>query len=96
MNGFLIAAGTDPCAVLPSHSMTLHKLPAKFEAWFASRSWAPRAHQLAMLDAAQNGDHTLLIAPTGAGKTLAGFLPSLVDIARCLRAAQYTRFMFRR
>jgi ATP-dependent helicase Lhr and Lhr-like helicase len=81
MNGFLIAAGTDPCAVLPSHSMTLHKLPAKFEAWFASRSWAPRAHQLAMLDAAQNGDHTLLIAPTGAGKTLAGFLPSLVDIA---------------
>jgi ATP-dependent Lhr-like helicase len=24
--------------------------------------------------------HTLLIAPTGGGKTLAGFLPSLVDL----------------
>jgi ATP-dependent Lhr-like helicase len=41
----------------------------------------PRAHQLALLDKAQAGRSTLLIAPTGAGKTLAGFLPTLVELA---------------
>ena len=34
-----------------------------------------------MLDAAAAGESTLLIAPTGGGKTLAGFLPSLVELA---------------
>jgi ATP-dependent Lhr-like helicase len=33
-----------------------------------------------MLDVARQGRHALLVAPTGAGKTLAGFLPSLVDL----------------
>ncbi len=33
-----------------------------------------------MLAAARAGRHALLVAPTGAGKTLAGFLPSLVDL----------------
>jgi ATP-dependent helicase Lhr and Lhr-like helicase len=60
--------------------MSLPALPALFETWFAARGWAPRDHQRAMLAAAQAGDHALLIAPTGAGKTLAGFLPTLVDI----------------
>ena len=34
-----------------------------------------------MLAKARDGRPALLIAPTGAGKTLAGFLPSLVDLA---------------
>jgi ATP-dependent Lhr-like helicase len=33
-----------------------------------------------MLDAARAGHHALLVAATGAGKTLAGFLPSLADL----------------
>jgi ATP-dependent Lhr-like helicase len=33
-----------------------------------------------MLDAARNGRHALLVAATGAGKTLAGFLPTLADL----------------
>ncbi len=56
-------------------------LPARFAAWFASRGWQPRSHQLALLAAAQADEDALLIAPTGAGKTLAGFLPSLVELA---------------
>jgi ATP-dependent helicase Lhr and Lhr-like helicase len=56
-------------------------LPEPFAAWFAGRGWTPRAHQLALIDKARAGRSTLLIAPTGAGKTLAGFLPTLVELA---------------
>lgn len=56
-------------------------LPSPFEEWFAARGWAPRPHQLELVSRAQAGQSTLLIAPTGAGKTLAGFLPSLIDLA---------------
>jgi len=41
----------------------------------------PRAHQLELLAKAQAGRSVLLIAPTGGGKTLAGFLPSLVELS---------------
>ena len=56
-------------------------LPPGFGAWFARRGWTPRPHQLALLEAARERRSTLLIAPTGAGKTLAGFLPSLVALS---------------
>ncbi|MES2860689.1 MAG: DEAD/DEAH box helicase, partial [Pseudomonadota bacterium] len=56
-------------------------LPPLFADWFASRGWAPRRHQLEMIAAAEAGSHALLVAPTGGGKTLAGFLPSLIDLA---------------
>jgi ATP-dependent Lhr-like helicase len=56
------------------------RLPERFERWFASRGWRPHAHQLEMLGAAARGESCLLIAPTGGGKTLAGFLPSLVEL----------------
>ncbi len=61
-------------------------LPPAFRAWFQSRGWRPRSHQLALLENAQARRSTLLIAPTGAGKTLAGFLPSLVDLTHGKRA----------
>ncbi|WDI31464.1 ligase-associated DNA damage response DEXH box helicase [Hyphococcus flavus] len=56
-------------------------LPVQFEQWFASRGWEARAHQLECLAADEAGHSFLLIAPTGGGKTLAGFLPSLVELA---------------
>jgi ATP-dependent helicase Lhr and Lhr-like helicase len=59
-------------------------LPPAFADWFARRGWQPHPHQLDLLAAArQEGSDRdrLLIAPTGGGKTLAGFLPSLVDLA---------------
>lgn len=52
-----------------------------FADWFARRGWSPRRHQLEMIAAADAGSHALLVAPTGGGKTLAGFLPSLVELA---------------
>ena len=68
-----------------SESLTVDKpkaaLPEPFAGWFRARGWQPHAHQLELLDHARAGRDTLLIAPTGGGKTLAGFLPSLVDLA---------------
>ena len=60
--------------------MSASDLPQILENWFASRKWAVRRHQFEMLAAARSGDHALLTAPTGAGKTLAGFLPTLKDL----------------
>jgi ATP-dependent Lhr-like helicase len=57
------------------------ELPDVFTRWFASRGWSPRAHQLELLRLARAGRSALLIAPTGAGKTLAGFLPTLVELS---------------
>ncbi|RYJ00634.1 MAG: DEAD/DEAH box helicase, partial [Acetobacteraceae bacterium] len=57
-------------------------LPEPFAAWFVARGWTPRPHQLALLRAAEAKQSALLVAPTGGGKTLAGFLPSLIDLTR--------------
>jgi ATP-dependent Lhr-like helicase len=62
-------------------------LPEPFARWFAGRGWTPRAHQLELLERARAGRSVLLIAPTGGGKTLAGFLPSLVELSAPTRAA---------
>jgi ATP-dependent Lhr-like helicase len=56
-------------------------LPDRFARWFAGRGWTPRAHQLELLAEAHAGRSVLLIAPTGGGKTLAGFLPTLVELS---------------
>ncbi|MBN9006637.1 MAG: ligase-associated DNA damage response DEXH box helicase [Rhizobiales bacterium] len=61
-------------------------LPEIFRRWFSARGWSPRAHQLALLEKARQDRSALLIAPTGAGKTLAGFLPTLVELASPRRA----------
>ncbi|HEX5379522.1 MAG TPA: ligase-associated DNA damage response DEXH box helicase [Phenylobacterium sp.] len=61
--------------------VTPSPLPERFAAWFADRGWAPRSHQLEMVAKARAGRDALLIAPTGGGKTLAGFLPSLIELA---------------
>jgi ATP-dependent Lhr-like helicase len=56
-------------------------LPQRFADWFASRGWQIRAHQSALIEHAVRGESVLLVAPTGGGKTLAGFLPTLIDLA---------------
>jgi ATP-dependent Lhr-like helicase len=52
-------------------------VPPEITAWFDARGWRVRRHQDEMLAAADRGQHALLVADTGAGKTLAGFLPTL-------------------
>ncbi len=57
--------------------MTPAAIPPEISDWFASRDWRVRRHQAEMLAAADAGKHAMLVADTGAGKTLAGFLPTL-------------------
>ncbi len=56
-------------------------LPDPLASWFAARGWQMHPHQSAMLARAEE-PATLLVAPTGGGKTLAGFLPTLADLAK--------------
>ncbi|MBY5972814.1 ligase-associated DNA damage response DEXH box helicase [Ferrimonas balearica] len=55
-------------------------LPPRFRDWFSARGWQIHPHQQDML-ARKDDPALLLIAPTGGGKTLAGFLPTLVELA---------------
>jgi len=64
------------CAVTESPS-----LPPEIEQWYAARGWRVRRHQREMFAVAESGRHALLVADTGAGKTLAGFLPTLAEFA---------------
>ncbi|MCJ1961287.1 ligase-associated DNA damage response DEXH box helicase [Novosphingobium mangrovi (ex Hu et al. 2023)] len=59
--------------------MAEQAIPPEITAWFEGRDWRVRRHQARMLEAADAGHHALLVADTGAGKTLAGFLPTLCD-----------------
>lgn len=63
----------DATAFLDDHPVTV---------WLNKRGWKWFPHQLETLAAAQAGSDVLLCAPTGAGKTLSGFLPSFVDLAQ--------------
>jgi len=63
-------------------------LPDLFARWFESRGWTPRAHQMALVELAARGKSALLIAPTGGGKTLAGFLPSLIELTERRRTGK--------
>lgn len=55
-------------------------LPPVLTEWIEANGWQLRGHQREMLVAAQAGEDALLIAPTGSGKTMAGFLPTLADL----------------
>ncbi|MEM6372965.1 MAG: DEAD/DEAH box helicase, partial [Pseudomonadota bacterium] len=67
-------------------------LPPTFTTWFASRGWSIHPHQQTMLDRADE-PALLLIAPTGGGKTLAGFLPSLADLASDQHEGMHTLYI---
>ncbi len=58
---------------------TAGTIPPEITAWFEGRDWRIRSHQHGMFAAAQAGRHAMLVADTGAGKTLAGFIPTLAD-----------------
>ncbi len=57
------------------------RLPEPFAGWLAGKGWTLRRHQADMIRKS-SAPSLLLVAPTGGGKTLAGFLPSLMELGR--------------
>jgi len=74
-------------------SKTRNALPQRFRDWFAARGWTPHAPHLALLDADRTGESAPLVAPTGGGKTLAGFLPTLIALAEAPRTGLHTLYV---
>ena len=70
-----------------------HVLHPTIAAWFASKGWSPRPHQLDVLASWRRDASALLIAPTGAGKTLAGFLPTLNDLTHHPKQGLHTLYI---
>ncbi len=67
-------------------------LPDRFAAWFAARGWSLHPHQEEMLGRA-DAPSLLLVAPTGGGKTLAGFLPTLLELAETGHGGLHTLYV---
>jgi len=70
----------------------MRSLPAPLQDWLTARGWALHPHQQAMLDTADD-PACLLIAPTGGGKTLSGFLPTLADLTDRPRPGLHTLYV---
>ncbi|HDZ83431.1 MAG TPA: DEAD/DEAH box helicase, partial [Roseobacter sp.] len=70
----------------------MHSLPPKFATWFATKGWTIHPHQQELLDRA-DAPALLLIAPTGGGKTLSGFLPSLIDLSNGAHVGLHTLYI---
>lgn len=56
------------------------QIPPRITDWFDAKGWSIHPHQQEMFERAAD-PATLLIAPTGGGKTMAGFLPTLAELA---------------
>ena len=62
-------------------SSVLDRFSAPTREWFGGAFDAPTPAQLGAWDAISSGAHTLVVAPTGSGKTLSAFLWSLDRLA---------------
>lgn len=68
-------------------------IPNSFTRWFKQQGWTILPHQRAMVEQYVRGESTLLIAPTGTGKTLSGFLPSLIELAQTNHQGLHTLYI---
>ena len=70
----------------------MNTLPPSIASWFTARGWSLHPHQTDML-ARADAPALLLIAPTGGGKTIAGFSPTLAELATGSHAGLHTLYV---
>ncbi len=68
------------------------QIPHAIQNWFSDKGWSIHPHQNEMFERAAD-PATLLIAPTGGGKTMAGFLPSLAELAEGQHEGLHTLYV---
>jgi len=73
---------------MPDASAALRAFSPAVRGWFTATFAAPTPPQAEGWPAIQRGEHTLILAPTGSGKTLTAFLWGLDDLYRELSAAE--------
>ncbi|RIJ78693.1 ATP-dependent helicase [Nakamurella silvestris] len=65
----------------PSAAEVLSRFSPVVQDWFTGTFPAPTAAQVGAWDAISRGEHTLVVAPTGSGKTLSAFLSAIDALA---------------
>ncbi len=81
---------TDGDGALSGEDVLARFSPAT-RAWFTGAFAAPTPAQVGAWDAVSRGDHALVVAPTGSGKTLSAFLWALDRVASSLPPAEPLR-----
>ncbi len=77
--------------VVPDAAEVLRRFSPATRAWFDASFAGPTPAQLGAWDAISRGEHTLVVAPTGSGKTLSAFLWAIDQITAHPRAPRPAR-----
>ncbi|RDI25682.1 Lhr family ATP dependent helicase [Rhodococcus sp. AG1013] len=72
----------------------LDRFSAPTREWFDGAFDAPTAAQLGAWDSIASGSHTLVVAPTGSGKTLSAFLWALDQLSTSTESDRATRVLY--
>ncbi|MET3638808.1 ATP-dependent Lhr-like helicase [Prescottella equi] len=75
-----------PAGKMDRMDAVLDRFSAPTREWFDGAFPAPTAAQLGAWDSIASGSHTLVVAPTGSGKTLSAFLWALDRLATAVEA----------
>ena len=65
----------------------------KFTGWLYNKGWNYYNYQLKTFSEVEEGNDVLVTSPTGSGKTIAGFLPSIINSNCFQRDVLYTLYI---
>ncbi|CAM3037830.1 ATP-dependent helicase [Prescottella defluvii] len=85
---------SDPAGKMERMDAVLDRFSAPTREWFDGAFDAPTAAQLGAWDSIASGSHTLVVAPTGSGKTLSAFLWALDRLATSTETDRATRVLY--